>query len=209
MKKLLLVAATLMCLNGYAQSDSKNEVYSKIESSYAWINYQMLETYATINMSEAHWAWVLKNEHYGLSSVNTLGGDLANFYEIVGDERILSDCRYSNTESCKDRINNMSKKVFVEMNTSNMKMEERSLKLALHALSTIGNFLGTENIYGTKAGWRPKTNNTKFVLNIDNGTGQPKVSWNTDGSVVTITMFVGAEAADWRANLLDKLNKGK
>lgn len=208
MKRILLLVITFASLNSYAQN-SKEEVYSKIESSYAWLNFKMLETFATINMSEENWTWILKNKHFGLSSVNRLGNDMINYYELTTDKNIASQCRYTNSEECISRINDMPNKIFVEMNASNLKPAEINRKLAMQALSTISGFIGNNNIYGTKAGWKPKTNSTKFILNIDNGTGQPKAVWSVDGGTVTITMYVGSEAPDWNANLLKKLHTGK
>lgn len=209
MKKLLLATLLLVCLKSMSQSNNKEEVYAKIESSYAWLNFKMLETFATINMTDEQWAWVLKNDNYGVSTINGLGSDMVNYYEAGADSRIGSDCRYSSTPECIERIKKLDNTMFVEINATNVKLNDSQMKLAMMAVSSLGGFIGNNNIYGTRAGWKPKGSKTKFILNFDNGNGQAKVSWNKEGTVAIILAYVGSESPDWIANMLKKLHGSK
>lgn len=208
MKKLLLFPTIfLLCLPGFSQS--KEEVYDKIEGSYAWLNRKLLDVSATITMTEEQWAYALKNENVGLSTVNSLGSNLANFYEITQDDRILSDCRYKSTPNCEARIDGFKPKIFVTADLTKMGADPSQIKLAMYGLGTLSSFLGNDNIYGTKAGWRPKGDSVKFAYTVELGKSQPKVVWKPDGSEVSVTMFVTSEAPDWAANMLKALHKGK
>ncbi len=208
MKKLILIPALfLLCFPVFSQA--QEEVYDKIESSYAWLNRKMLDISVTFNASEEQWAYLKKNEFVGLSMVSNLGGNIANFYELTQDDRLGSDCRYKSTPNCETRIEGFKPKIYVQVNLTKMGMDPVQIKLAMYGLGTLSSFLGSDNIYGTKAGWRPKGDSVKFIYTVEPGKAQPKVVWKADGSEVSITMYVTSEAPDWSANMSKALHKGK
>lgn len=208
-RKFILFLLIFVSVSAVNAQTGKTAVYDKIESSYAWINYEFLNRSATLNFTDEQWNYALKNQFVGLQVINNLGNNMASFFEKTADNRLIDDCRYGKDKAaCEKRVAAFANTLKVEANFQQLQMSPERFKLAMYALNTIGNFLGSNNIYGGNAGWKPKASSLKIILNIDNGTGQPTVTWNNDFTVATVKMFVGAEAGDWSANIMKGLEKG-
>ena len=194
--------------SGHAQ-ESKTAVYDKIGNSYAWINRAFLEHSATLTLTNEQWDYALKHENVGLETLSSLGSDMARYFKILSDPRIMDDCSYGKDKpDCEERVAALAPQLKVEADFSRMKMTPDRFKLAMYALATISGFLGSNNLYGPESGWRPKANTIKITLIIDDGSGQPVVTWNADKSAATVKMFVASEAGDWAANMMKGLEKG-
>lgn len=211
MKRFLTIAALLLYTTLAAQAqDSKTIIYDKISNSYSWLNATMLIHSADLKMTSAQWDYCLKNENTGLSTLSSLGSDMSRYLTFTTpDTRLRDDCdNTTDNAGCFQRVKELSPKIKVEADFTKVTMVPDHFKLAMYALSNVGSFLGSSNIYGPNSGWKPKGSNLRIILSFDNDSGQPVVSWNKDFTEARVKMFVASEAGDWAANMMKGLNKG-
>lgn len=209
MKKVLIVCSLAVATITNSLAQSKEAMFERLHSpAFAWFTGQMIDNFTMLNMSEDSWKYALTDENNGILTLNTLGNNIGNYFDLIHNNRLSSDCRYGQENAeCKDKINALKGQLSIVFNATNIGSNPAQVKLAMRALNLVGKFFDN-GTYGPKVGWRPKTNTLKIILNAENSKGQPTVTWSSDGSTATVRMPVGTESSYWDENILKGLEKG-
>lgn len=215
MKKNIFLILAFMVFGFMATAQNhKQELVAKIQEKHNWLYAYAVDKTVTANLSESMWQLVLgesKNPK-GYSTFKRMGSAFVDLSDKFGETNLQKKCGFTvnnvdekdNRSGCQTVIDGWNGKYSLTLNAAGVQASNDGFTLVTGYVSSVAIFLedGSSSLW--QHGYGPKGSKLHIVINADNKYKAVAVSWNADGTVVTINAPGDIQTVGWDS----KIEKG-